>query len=119
MVVQVREVKLPQLVWENLNEISKFCSRAIQISDKLTAQGEMNRTWIVPSSDGQSEVRLNLREPGQTGDDLGLKTWSTSYTIAKRLGIYLSNIAELTKMSLPVKDISIHGNKVEKPLAIE
>jgi Lysine methyltransferase len=49
------------------------------------AMPEMTRTWIVPASADLPEIRFDIREPPLTGDNLGLKTWGTSYVIAKKL----------------------------------
>ena len=46
---------------------------------------EMTRTWIITASSSLPEVRFNIREPPLTGDNLGLKTWGTSYVVAKKL----------------------------------
>ncbi len=46
---------------------------------------EMTRTWSVPASADLSEIRFDIREPPLTGDNLGLKTWGTSYVIARKL----------------------------------
>jgi hypothetical protein len=46
---------------------------------------EMTRTWIIPASESHPELSFRIREPPLTGDNLGLKTWGTAFTIAKRL----------------------------------
>jgi hypothetical protein len=47
--------------------------------------GELNRTWTIPASKRLPELAFTIREPPLTGDNLGLKTWGTAFTIAKRL----------------------------------
>jgi len=47
--------------------------------------GELNRTWTIPASKRLPELSFTIREPPLTGDNLGLKTWGTAFTIAKRL----------------------------------
>jgi len=46
---------------------------------------EMSRTWIIPASKTQPELKIEIREPSLTGDQLGLKTWGTAFALAKRL----------------------------------
>jgi len=87
-----------------------------------TAAPQMTRTWIIPASKTHDEIRLNLREPGLTGDNLGHKTWATSHTVAKLLEDYLqkyfSDFSE--KMAkCAAKKISIGSNKCTKPLVLE
>jgi len=47
--------------------------------------GELNRTWTIPASKKIPELSFKVREPPLTGDNLGLKTWGTAFTVAKRL----------------------------------
>jgi hypothetical protein len=46
---------------------------------------EMTRTWVIPASPKLPEIKFDIREPPLTGDNLGLKTWGTSFVIAKNL----------------------------------
>jgi Lysine methyltransferase len=46
---------------------------------------EMTRTWVIPASSNLPEIKFDIREPPLTGDNLGLKTWGTSFAIAKKL----------------------------------
>lgn len=46
---------------------------------------EMIRTWIIPTSRGLTDLTIELCEPPLTGDSLGLKTWGTSFVMAKKL----------------------------------
>jgi predicted nicotinamide N-methyase len=48
-----------------------------------TAMGAMSRKFHIPSPTGSFELRIH--EPTMLGDDLGLKTWGSSYSLAKRL----------------------------------
>lgn len=48
--------------------------------------GGFTRDFNVPTSEYRCEdVKISLHEPAITGDALGLKTWGSSYTLAKRL----------------------------------
>lgn len=46
---------------------------------------EMIRTWIIPTSGDSEDFAIELCEPPLTGDSLGLKTWGTSFVMAKKL----------------------------------
>jgi len=43
------------------------------------------RTFRIPLPLSQKSVNLSLREPTLTADNLGLKTWASSYLLSKRL----------------------------------
>ncbi|CZS98971.1 uncharacterized protein RAG0_07500 [Rhynchosporium agropyri] len=66
-----------RLVQEASSRISERCGRS--------AAGEMTRTWVIPKSLNTPEIRFDIREPPLTGDQIGLKTWGTSFVLAKRL----------------------------------
>ncbi|PVH81526.1 hypothetical protein DL98DRAFT_458101 [Cadophora sp. DSE1049] len=66
-----------KLIKEASSRMSERCGRS--------AAGEMTRTWIIPKSLSLPEIRFSIREPPLTGDQIGLKTWGTSYVLAKRL----------------------------------
>ncbi|KAM3425194.1 hypothetical protein BST61_g7152 [Cercospora zeina] len=91
-----------------------------------TAMGSISRTFVIPLqpdlplSHDQSagttvtngeeihagtdtiDGRLNitLREPALTGDDLGLKTWASSYLLAKRVAVLQHTIPRLPQDAL-------------------
>jgi hypothetical protein len=46
---------------------------------------EMTRIWVIPASNNHPELRLEIREPPLTGDNLGLKTWGTAFAVSKKL----------------------------------
>ncbi|KAH7319137.1 putative methyltransferase-domain-containing protein [Rhexocercosporidium sp. MPI-PUGE-AT-0058] len=66
-----------KLITEASSRMSERCGRS--------AAGEMTRTWVIPKSLALPEIRFDIREPPLTGDQIGLKTWGTSYVLAKRL----------------------------------
>ncbi|KAH7391229.1 putative methyltransferase-domain-containing protein [Cadophora sp. MPI-SDFR-AT-0126] len=66
-----------KLIKEASSRISERCGRS--------AAGEMTRTWVIPRSLGLPEIQFDIREPPLIGDQIGLKTWGTSYVLAKRL----------------------------------
>lgn len=57
---------------------------------------EMIRTWVIPTSGSSTDLTIELCEPPLTGDSLGLKTWGTSFVMAKKLeelgNLYFGNI---------------------------
>jgi methylase of polypeptide subunit release factors len=46
---------------------------------------QMIRTWTIPASEFSNELSVELCEPPLTGDSLGLKTWGTSFVMARKL----------------------------------
>ncbi|KAI7923857.1 Protein-lysine N-methyltransferase rrg1 [Pyricularia oryzae] len=58
--------------------LSERCGRA--------AMGEIVRSWPFESENGYAPFELVIREPPLTGDSLGLKTWGSSYALARMLG---------------------------------
>ena len=54
-------------------------------ADRILAMPEMTRTWVIPASTTHPELKLEIREPPMTGDNLGLKTWGTAFAISKKL----------------------------------
>lgn len=46
---------------------------------------EMIRNWVIPTSGTSTDLTIELCEPPLTGDSLGLKTWGTSFVMAKKL----------------------------------
>ncbi|KAG0636789.1 putative methyltransferase-domain-containing protein [Tuber brumale] len=70
------EVK--ERVWETAStRLAERCGR--------TAMPSRTRTFRIPLPFSQKTVSLSLREPTLTADNLGLKTWASSYLLSKRL----------------------------------
>ena len=46
---------------------------------------EMTRTWLINGPMTTAPLAFSIREPPLTGDNLGLKTWGTAFTMAKKL----------------------------------
>lgn len=59
-----------------------------------SAMGDLCRSFYIPLSPDNVEeaVEIVLHEPALTGDSLGLKTWASSYLLAKRLVKVRSNL---------------------------
>lgn len=74
-----------ELIWE---------AAAQRLSERSgrTGMGALSRTFAIPllaeetyAADDMSMVDIVLHEPALTADNLGLKTWASSYLLAKRL----------------------------------
>jgi predicted nicotinamide N-methyase len=75
------------LKWIEDDEVKEeiWNQTSLRLSERSgrAAMGSFSRTFRIPSESGSFE--LSIYEPAMTGDDLGLKTWGTSYMLAKRL----------------------------------
>ncbi|PWW76438.1 hypothetical protein C7212DRAFT_357374 [Tuber magnatum] len=70
------EVK--ETVWETAStRLAERCGR--------TAMPSQTRTFRIPLPFSQKSISISLREPTLTADNLGLKTWASSYLLSKRL----------------------------------
>jgi hypothetical protein len=59
---------------------------ALPLADcRFEAMPEMTRIWVVDASQGHPELKFHIREPPLTGDNIGLKTWGTAFSIAKKI----------------------------------
>lgn len=57
----------------------------------------MQRTFRIPLNDSDT-VDITLHEPSLTSDNLGLKTWASSYLLAKRLkDFHLPTVSQQTR----------------------
>lgn len=56
----------------------------------------MTRDFAIPCSSGDFTIKIH--EPALTSDNLGLKTWASSYMLAKRLSSFDLEIAEDKKI---------------------
>lgn len=54
----------------------------------------MSRVFAVPTSSGE-ELTLTLHEPSLTADNLGMKTWVSSYLLSRRLHTILDSTSQL------------------------
>lgn len=63
--------------------------------------GDIRRSFNIPLSPDNNDdcIELVLHEPALTGDSLGLKTWASSYLLAKRLVTLQSNLPALPERS--------------------
>ena len=89
-----------ELTWiqdeEKREQIWELASRRLGERSGRTGMGALNRTFAVPLHEHvglvdcsagvvESVLHLTIHEPALTSDNLGLKTWASSYLLAKRL----------------------------------
>jgi predicted nicotinamide N-methyase len=63
----------------------------------LIARPPLTRTFTVPHPPSSS-IAITLHEPTLTSDDLGLKTWASSYLLARRLHSLAHHLSPLTNV---------------------
>ncbi|KAH8433557.1 S-adenosylmethionine-dependent methyltransferase [Aspergillus melleus] len=79
--------ELREAVWDATSaRLSERCGR--------TAMPAMSRVFTVPNSSGE-ELTLTLHEPSLTADNLGMKTWVSSYLLSQRLHSVLESTPPL------------------------
>ncbi|KAA8575654.1 hypothetical protein EYC84_004772 [Monilinia fructicola] len=72
--------------WEERCEIiHELASKRLAERCGRSAMPEMIRNWVIPTSGTSTDLTIELCEPPLTGDSLGLKTWGTSFVMAKKL----------------------------------
>ncbi|KAL4873831.1 hypothetical protein BDV12DRAFT_182157 [Aspergillus spectabilis] len=59
-----------------------------------TAMPAMSRVFAIPTSSGE-DLTLTLHEPSLTSDNLGMKTWVSSYLLSRRLHSLLESTPQL------------------------
>ncbi|KAM3065906.1 Protein-lysine N-methyltransferase rrg1 [Clarireedia jacksonii] len=70
---------------ERRETIHELASKRLAERCGRSAMPHMLRTWIIPASEFSRELSIELCEPPLTGDSLGLKTWGTSFVMARKL----------------------------------
>ncbi len=55
----------------------------------------ISRTFFIPNPSAKTSVAINLHEPSLTSDNLGHKTWTASYLLAKRLPLLVPYLPSL------------------------
>ena len=95
----IQDEKVREKIWEAASErLSERSGR--------TGRGDLTRTFNIPFDHvGKDVLTITLHEPALQADNLGLKTWASSYLLAKRL-------KEL-RTSLPPLDRSPHAPIIE------
>ncbi|KAE8373566.1 putative methyltransferase-domain-containing protein [Aspergillus bertholletiae] len=86
------------LSWLDTDELREavWDAAAARLSERSgrTAMPAMSRVFAIPSSTGE-ELTLTLHEPSLTADNLGMKTWVSSYLLSRRLPSLLESTPQL------------------------
>ncbi|EED21420.1 glucose-inducible SAM-dependent methyltransferase Rrg1, putative [Talaromyces stipitatus ATCC 10500] len=71
---------------------------AARLSERAgrTAMPALTRLFHIPTSSGE-ELALTLHEPSLTSDNLGMKTWLSSYLLSRRLDSIFESVPELVR----------------------
>ena len=78
------------LIWikddEAKEKIWETASQRLSERSGRTGRGDLTRTFNIPlGSADMGDLAITLHEPALQADNLGLKTWASSYLLAKRL----------------------------------
>ncbi|KAL2871830.1 VPS28 protein-domain-containing protein [Aspergillus lucknowensis] len=102
------------LTWLDTDELREaiWDAAAARLSERSgrTAMPAMSRVFSIPSSSGE-EFTLTLHEPSLTSDNLGMKTWVSSYLLSQRLHSLLDSTPELVPAAstTPVSDHTLRA----------
>ncbi|KAL4909918.1 hypothetical protein BDW74DRAFT_165234 [Aspergillus multicolor] len=90
------------LSWLDTDELREaiWDSASARLSERSgrTAMPAMSRVFAIPASSGE-ELTLTLHEPSLTADNLGMKTWVSSYLLSRRLHSLLESTPQLVPSS--------------------
>jgi predicted nicotinamide N-methyase len=89
------------LIWieddEVKDKIWETASQRLSERSGRTGRGDLTRTFRIPlGSTGGDDLTITLHEPALQADNLGLKTWGSSYLLAKRLVAIQDSIPKLS-----------------------
>ncbi|KAL2858090.1 putative methyltransferase-domain-containing protein [Aspergillus pseudodeflectus] len=102
------------LTWLDTDELREaiWDAAAARLSERSgrTAMPAMSRVFGIPTSWGE-EFTLTLHEPSLTSDNLGMKTWVSSYLLSQRLNSLLDSTPELvpSESTTPVADCTLRA----------
>lgn len=65
-----------------------------------SGMGDLTRKFRIPLTPNGSILELELHEPALTSDNLGFKTWASSYLLAKRLPLLRSQLSGSSVLEL-------------------
>ncbi|OKL64353.1 hypothetical protein UA08_00977 [Talaromyces atroroseus] len=80
-------------------EIWDIASARLSERAGRTAMPSLSRLFHIPTSSGE-EFSLTLHEPSLTSDNLGMKTWLSSYLLSRRLHFIFESVPELVNSDL-------------------
>ncbi|OOF95267.1 hypothetical protein ASPCADRAFT_515690 [Aspergillus carbonarius ITEM 5010] len=107
------------LSWLDTDELREavWDAAAARLSERSgrTAMPAMSRVFSIPTSGGE-EFTLTLHEPSLTADNLGMKTWVSSYLLSRRL----HNLLETTPNLVPSASTTpkLHPDKTLRALEL-
>ncbi|KAL2798815.1 VPS28 protein-domain-containing protein [Aspergillus keveii] len=102
------------LTWLDTDELREaiWDAAAARLSERSgrTAMPAMSRVFGIPTSWGE-EFTLTLHEPSLTSDNLGMKTWVSSYLLSQRLNTLLDSTPELvpSESTTPAADRTLRA----------
>ncbi|KAL4977001.1 VPS28-domain-containing protein [Aspergillus desertorum] len=104
------------LSWLDTDELREaiWDAAAARLSERSgrTAMPAMSRVFAIPTSSGE-EFTLTLHEPSLTADNLGMKTWVSSYLLSRRLHAILDSAPQLVPSTsttpIPVSDRTLRA----------
>ncbi|KAJ6177544.1 hypothetical protein N7485_004458 [Penicillium canescens] len=103
------------LAWLETDELREaiWDAAAARLSERSgrAAMPAMSRIFDVPTSSGE-DYTLTLHEPSLTADNLGMKTWVSSYLLSRRL----HNLLESPPQLVPTASTDPSASKTEIPL---
>ena len=80
----IEDEKVKEQIWE-------AASARLSERSGRSAMGDLTRTFkipiesfVIPENEADKTLKIELHEPALTADNLGLKTWASSYLLAKR-----------------------------------
>ncbi|KAJ5819109.1 hypothetical protein N7474_004700 [Penicillium riverlandense] len=103
------------LAWLDTEELREavWDAAAARLSERSgrTAMPAMSRIFSIPTSSGE-DYTLTLHEPSLTADNLGMKTWVSSYLLSRRL----HNLLESPPQLVPTTSTDPSLRTEHKPL---
>lgn len=79
---------------------SFFIPLDVSSQDQGTGDGVTNDSNDLHEEISDGYLELTLHEPALTGDDLGLKTWASSYLLAKRMSVLRNVLPPVDRTAL-------------------
>ncbi|CRG89518.1 glucose-inducible SAM-dependent methyltransferase Rrg1, putative [Talaromyces islandicus] len=86
------------LAWLESDELREtiWDATAARLSERAgrTAMPALSRVFEIPTSSNE-DFKLTLHEPSLTSDNLGMKTWLSSYLLSRRLHLIFDSVPDL------------------------
>ncbi|GIJ83415.1 hypothetical protein Asppvi_002235 [Aspergillus pseudoviridinutans] len=105
------------LSWLDTDELREaiWDTAAARLSERAgrTAMPAMSRVFTIPTSSDE-ELTLTLHEPSLTADNLGMKTWVSSYLLSRRL----HNILDVTPPLVPSSSTTPKSDRTLRALEL-